>query len=92
MDGSFKVDKLSMGEISIKISMMGYKEVNKLVLENTHINLGRIFLSLDTLKKLDASAIVEAHEEICGKPESFISNINIVGSKYHKIWVKSCQH
>ena len=81
VDGSFKVNKLPMGEISIKISMMGYKEVTKLlVLENTHMDLGRIFLSLDTLK-IDG-IVVEAHEEL--KPESFISNINIAGSKYHK--------
>lgn len=80
VDGSFKIDKLPIGQFSIRISMMGYKDINKLlVLEKKHNDIGHIFMLRDTLK-IDG-IVVDAHEKL--KPENFISNINIAGSKYH---------
>ena len=63
VDGSFILKDLSKNEISLKISMMGYKEVNRSVnLEKINNDIGKVYLITDTLKF--GELIVDAHIEI----------------------------
>ncbi len=82
VDGSFILEDLLGSELSFEVSMMGYKKVNRLVvLEKINNEIGKVFLTTDTLKF--EKLIVDAHSKI--KPKSFSSNIDVVGDKYHKV-------
>ena len=82
VDGSFILEDLLGNELSFEVSMMGYKKVNRLVvLEKINNEIGKVFLTTDTLKF--EKLIVDAHSKI--KPKSFSSNIDVVGDKYHKV-------
>ena len=51
VDGSFILDDLLENELSFEVSMMGYKKVNRLVvLEKINNEIGKVFLTTDTLK------------------------------------------
>ena len=82
VDGSFILKNISQNELTIEISMIGYKKLNKRVaLKNINNNIGKIYLDVDTLKFKELN--VDAHSKI--KPESFSSNINVFGEEYHKV-------
>ena len=82
VDGSFILKNLSQNELTIEISMIGYKKLNKRVtLKNINNNIGKIYLDVDTLKFKELN--VDAHSKI--KPESFSSNIDVFGEEYHKV-------
>ena len=81
VDGWFIINDLSHGEISFTISMIGFKDVNRsLVLDKDIHDLGRVFMSRDTIKIQEI--VVDAHHEL--QPHDFASNINFSGGEYHK--------
>ena len=82
VDGSFILKNLSQNELTIEISMIGYKKLNKRVtLKDINNNIGKIYLDVDTLMFNELN--VDAHSKI--KPESFSSNIDVFGEEYHKV-------
>ena len=82
VDGSFILKNLSQNELTIEISMIGYKKLSKHVtLKDINNNIGKIYLDVDTLKFKELN--VDAHSKI--KPESFSSNIDVFGEEYHKV-------
>ena len=82
VDGSFILKNLSENELTIEISMIGYKKTNRSVaLKSINNDIGTIHLDVDTLKFQELN--VDAHSKI--KPTSFSSNIDVIGEKYHKV-------
>ena len=82
VDGSFILNNLSENELTIEISMIGYKKTNRVVaLKSINNDIGKIYLDIDTLKFQELN--VNAHSQV--KPTSFSSNIDVVGEKYHKV-------
>jgi len=80
VDGRFVLDDLPYGEISLTISMIGYKDKEKsIVLDKTSYDLGVIYMLRETIKIEEI--IVDAHHEL--QPKSFSSNIYITGGQYH---------
>ena len=81
VDGRFILENFPYGYISLTISMIGFKEINRsLVLgKNTH-DLGTIAMSRDTIKVEEI--VVDAHHEL--QPKSFSSNIYVAGDQYHR--------
>ena len=85
VDGRFILDNVSLGKISISISMIGFKDLNKsYILDTKNTDLGSFYLSRDTIKIEEI--VVDAHHEL--RPHGFISNINVAGDQYHNM-VKS---
>ena len=81
VDGTFILENLPHGDISLTISMIGFKEINRsLVLQANRYDLGTIAMSRDTIKVEEI--VVDAHHEL--QPKSFSSNIFVVGDQYHK--------
>ena len=81
VDGTFILDNLPHGDISLTISMIGFKEINRsLVLQENRHDLGTIAMSRDTIKVEEI--VVDAHHEL--QPKSFSSNIFVVGDQYHR--------
>ncbi len=80
VDGQFVLDNLPYGEISLTISMIGFKDINKSLELNKYLNdIGMVFMSRDTIKIEEI--VVDAHREI--QPKDIASNINVTGNKYH---------
>ena len=78
VDGQFKIDQIPYGEVSVKITMIGFKDVNRslLIQKNSH-DLGMVSMAKDTITIKEI--VVDAHHEL--KPEEFLSNIYVSGSK-----------
>ena len=82
VDGSFALKNLSGSELTIEISMIGYKKTNRVVaLKSVNNDINKIYLDVDTLKFQELN--VNAHSKI--EPKSFSSNIDVVGEEYHKV-------
>jgi len=80
VDGSFILNNLPNGDISITISMIGFKDINRsLVLGENVYDLGTISMLIDTIKVKEI--VVDAHHEL--QPKSFSSNISLIGDQYH---------
>ena len=63
VDGSFILKNLSGNELTIKISMIGYKKTNRSVaLKSINNDIGTIHLDVDTLKFQELN--VDAHSKI----------------------------
>ena len=81
VDGRFIINDLSHGEISLTISMIGFKDVNRsLVLNKDSHDLGKVFMSRDTIKIQEI--VVDAHHEL--RPHEFASNVYFSGEEYHE--------
>jgi len=81
IDGRFTLKDLPLTELSLKVSMIGFKDVNKLFkLNRPNYDLGKILMIRDTLK-VD-QIIVDSHLEL--QPKDFASAMYIAGEKYHK--------
>ena len=73
VNGRFVLENLPHGEISLTISMIGFKDINEsLVLNKNNYDLGKISMSTDTIKIKEI--VVDAHREL--QPHSFASNID----------------
>ena len=80
VDGRFIITDLPYTQITLEISMIGFKDVSKSIkIDKENNNIGKIFMNRDTIKI--NKILVEAHQEL--EPKSFSSNIYITGSKYH---------
>ena len=80
VNGSFKINKVSNGDVLLKVSMIGYEDVIKpLKLSMGANDIGNIFMVMDTIKI--EGIIVDAHRNL--QPKSFSSNIDIAGNEYH---------
>ena len=78
VDGQFKIDQIPYGEVSVKITMIGFKDVKKsLLIEKNSYDLGIVSLAKDTITIKEI--IVDAHHEI--KPQELLSNISVSGSR-----------
>ena len=78
VDGQFKIDQIPYGEVSVKITMIGFKDVRRLLLiEKNSYDLGKVSMAKDTITIKEI--VVDAHHEL--KPEEFLSNIYVSGSK-----------
>ncbi len=78
VDGQFKIDQIPYGEFSVKITMIGFKDVNRslLIQKNSH-DLGMVSMAKDTIAIKEI--VVDAHHEL--KPEELLSNIYVSGSR-----------
>ena len=82
VDGYFTINDIPSGEVIIRVSMIGFKDVDRaFILEKGIHDLGKISMLRDTLK-ID-EVVVDAHHEL--QPKSFLSNIDVAGNKYHKV-------
>ena len=80
VDGRFTLNKVSQNKLTLTISMIGFKEVENIILmDEISYDLGKVIMIKDTIK-LD-QIDVEAHHEI--QPKDFGSNIVVSGDKYH---------
>ena len=78
VDGQFKVDQIPYGEVSVKITMIGFKDVKRsLLIEKNSYDLGIVSMAKDTITIKEI--IVDAHHEI--KPQELLSNISVSGSR-----------
>ena len=78
VNGQFKIDQIPYGEVSVKITMIGFKDVKKsLLIEKNSYDLGIVSLAKDTITIKEI--IVDAHHEI--KPQELLSNISVSGSR-----------
>ena len=81
VNGRFILDNLSYGEVSLTVSMIGFKDVNmSFDLQKDLYDLGEVFMSIDPIK--GDEIIVDAHREL--ETKEFISNVNIYGKEYQK--------
>ena len=81
VDGRFTIEDLPFAELSLKISMIGFKDVNKtFLLDRTDYDLGDIFMKRDTL--LADQIIVDSHLDL--EPKSVASSSYIAGEEYQK--------
>ena len=63
VDGSFALKNLSGSELTIEISMIGYKKTNRVVaLKSVNNDINKIYLDVDTLKFQELN--VNAHSKI----------------------------
>ena len=80
-DGRFIIEDLPFTKISLKISMIGFKDVDKLFeLDKSNYDLGEILMKRDTL--IADQIIVDSHLEL--QPANHHSTIYISGKEYHK--------
>ena len=80
VDGSFIIENLPLDEVLLKISMIGYKDINKTIkLSQKPNDIGAVFMEIDAVKIEEI--VVDSHLEL--KPKSLSSNIDIIGNKYH---------
>ena len=72
VDGRFKIAQIPYGEVSVKITMIGFKDVNRslLIQKNSH-DLGTVSMAKDTIAIKEI--VVDAHHEL--EPKSFSSNL-----------------
>ena len=81
VNGYFLLENLPNDTISLTVSMIGFNDVNKLLLLDKDIyNIGNILMTRDTIKI--EQVFVNAHNEL--QPKSFSSNTDVSGSKYHR--------
>ena len=80
VDGSFVLDNLPYGKVSLKVSMIGFKDVEKsFELKEDIYDVGEISMARDVIN-ID-QVDVDAHRGL--KPKSHLSNEYIAGGKYH---------
>ena len=78
VNGQFIIGQLPHGEVSVKISMIGFKDVKRSIsIEKSSYNLGMVSMAKDTIAIKEV--IVDAHHEL--KPQEFLSNISVSGSR-----------
>ena len=88
VDGQFKINQIPYGEVSVKITMIGFKEVKRsLLIEKNSHDLGMVSMEKDTLTIKEI--VVDAHHEL--KPEEFLSNIYAAGPKSQSSVVAATQ-
>ena len=81
IDGRFTIEDLPFTELSLKVSMIGFKDVNKLFeLDKPNYDLGKILMVRDTL--IADQIIVDSHLEL--QPKTSTSSIYITGEEYQK--------
>ncbi len=81
IDGRFTIEDLPFTELSLKVSMIGFKDVNKLFeLDKPNYDLGKILMVRDTL--IADQIIVDSHLEL--QPKTSASSIYITGEEYQK--------
>ena len=81
MDGSFILNKLPYGNISLTISVIGFKDVIKsMELDEESYDLGKIVMLRDTL--LFQVIDIDAHDEL--QPHNFASNVYIAGNNFQE--------
>ena len=81
VNGSFRINNLSDGHVSLNVSMIGFADVTKsFKLDKNISGIGDVFMSLDAIKI--KGIVVDAHRNL--QPKSFSSNIDVVGNEYHK--------
>ena len=80
-NGRFTLDNLPYTELSLKISMIGFKDVNKLFeFDRPNYDLGEILMNRDTIK-ID-QIVIDAHHEL--QPKDYNSAMYIAGEEYQK--------
>ena len=81
VNGQFIIGQLPHGEVSVKISMIGFKDVKRSIsIEKSRYNLGIVSMVKDTIAIKEV--IVDAHHEL--KPKELLSSISVSGSKLHE--------
>ena len=81
VDGHFTLNDIPFGEVTIRVSMIGFKDVDRsFILEKGIHDLGKISMLRDTLK-ID-EVVVDAHQNL--QPSEFASNIAVSGEKFHQ--------
>ena len=81
VDGQFLLNNIPYGEIDIRVSMIGFKDVKRtLVLDKDSYDLGKVSMLRDTIKINEI--FVDAHHTL--QPHEFGSNINFSGEEYHQ--------
>ena len=81
VDGQFLLNNIPYGEIDIRVSMIGFKDVKRtLVLDKDSYDLGKVSMLRDTIKINEI--FVDAHHTL--QPHDFGSNINFSGEEYHQ--------
>ena len=84
VDGYFTINDIPSGEVIIRVSMIGFKDVDRsFILEKEIHDLGKISMLRDTLK-ID-EVVVDAPQNL--QPSAFASNIAVSGEKFHQnLW------
>lgn len=81
VDGHFTLNDIPFGEVTIRVSMIGFKDLDRsFILEKGIHDLGKISMLRDTLK-ID-EVVVDAHQNL--QPSEFASNIAVSGEKFHQ--------
>ncbi len=81
VNGRFILDKLPYGDVSLTISMIGFKDLSmSFKLQNDFYDIGKVFMSMDTIQADEI--IVDAHRIL--QTKDFVSNVNIYGKEYQK--------
>ena len=81
VNGQFIIGQLPHGEVSVKISMIGFKDVRRSIsIEKSRYNLGIVSMVKDTIAIKEV--FVDAHHEL--KPKELLSSISVSGSKLHE--------
>ena len=78
MNGQFTLSQCPYGQIQIKISMIGFKDVTKSILiKNNRHDLGIVSILKDTITIKEV--VVDAHYQL--RPKEFLSNIHLSGGR-----------
>ena len=81
VDGQFLLRELPLGKIKITLSMMGYKDFEKVInIQKEKNDLGTLFMVIDTLKIDQIN--VSAHQDLL--PTQYASSSHIFGKKYQE--------
>ncbi len=81
VDGQFIIKDIPHGEVKVRVSMIGFKDVNKsMTLNRDSHNIGTISMTRDTLEIKEV--VVDAHHKL--QPSEYASNIYFSGEKYHQ--------
>jgi len=77
-DGSFKLDKIGVGNYTLKISFMGYTSINKKITisgKNPHVDLGSVFLA-DDAKALKEVEVVAQAPQVKFEPDKKVFSVD----------------
>ena len=81
VDGQFLINDIPHGEVEVRVSMIGFKDVNtSLTLGKDRYNIGVVSMIRDTIEI--SEVVVDAHHKL--KPSDFASNVYFSGEKYHQ--------
>ena len=80
VDGQFFLEGIPNYDISLTISMIGFRELKRSLKLKKGVNdLGQILMAVDTIKIEEI--LVDPHAELT--PKDFQSNISVSGNQYH---------